>query len=147
MGEMNPQRAAMGGKLLDVDQLELVPGREPLDRDQGEIRKVLMVDRVELVLGNQPLEVRELQRDHAFRFQQPRHTRYEIVEIGNLSEHIVADDQVRALAFSDQVLGELDAEKLGARRNTLVDRDFGDIDRGLDAEHGHARAGRKCCSR
>ena len=96
-----------------------------------------MIDRVELVLVDQPLEVRELQRDHAFGLQKLRHPGREVVEIGYLRQHIVADDQVGALALGGQLRCELAPEEVDQRRDALVDGDLGDIGGRLDADHGH----------
>ena len=97
-----------------------------------------MVDGVELVLGDQPLEVRELERDHALGREQARHAGDEVVEVGHLGEHVVADDQVGLPALGAQRLGERDAEELDPGRDALGERDLGHVGGGLDAEHGHA---------
>ena len=97
-----------------------------------------MVDRVELVLRHQPLEMRELQRDHAFRREQPGHAGDEVVEVRDLGQHVVADDQIGAPALGDQRIGQGDAEEVDLRRDAFVDRDAGDVGGRLDAEHGHA---------
>ena len=112
----------MRRKLLNVDQLQAVQGCQTLDRDQREVGEVLVIDRVELVLRHQSLEMRELQGDDAFRLEQAGHARDEVVEVGHLSQHVVADDQIRAFAFGDQRVRQLDAEESDARRNTVVDR-------------------------
>ena len=53
---------------------------------------MLMIDRVELVLFDQSLEVRKLKRDDALRRQHERHPGSEIIQVRDLSQHIVADD-------------------------------------------------------
>ena len=55
---------------------------------------MLVVDGVELVLVDQPLEMRELERDHALGLQQTRDAGDEVVEVGNLRQHVVADDEI-----------------------------------------------------
>ena len=139
MRQIDAQRAAVGGELLDVDQLEPVAAGQALDRDQREVREVLVVDGVELVLGDQPREMRELERDHALGREQARHAGDEVVEVGHLGEHVVADDQVGLPALGAQRLGERDAEELDPGRNALGERDLGHVRGGLDAEHRHAK--------
>ena len=136
--EIDPQRAAMGRDLLDVEHLEAVARGHALDRDQREVGEVLVIDGVELVLVDQRLEMRELERDDALRRQQMRHAGDEVVEVGHLRQHVVADDEVGGLAFGDEPLGEADAEELDQRRDVLLARDLGDVGGRLDAGDGHA---------
>ena len=71
--------------------------------------------------------------------EQPRHAGDEVVEVGHLGEHVVADDQVGALALGDAARSASATPKNSTRRrNALVERDLGDVGGRLDAEHGHA---------
>ncbi len=72
MPRVDPQRAAVRRKLLDVEQLEPGLRERALDGDEREVREVLVVDRVELGLLDQPQQVRELHRHDAARPQSAR---------------------------------------------------------------------------
>ena len=61
-----------------------------------------MVDRVELVLVDQAQQVRELDRDDAVGREQDPEARDEVVQVGNLGEHVVGGDHVRAPALGGQ---------------------------------------------
>ncbi len=59
-----------------------------------------MVDRVELRLLDQPQDVWELHRQRALRCQEGREAGHEVVQIGNVSQDVVADQEVRLEPFS-----------------------------------------------
>ena len=139
MCKIDAQRAAMGRQLLHIDQLEIVTRRQPLDGDEREVREMLVIDGVELVLSDQPLEVRELQGDHALRLEQARHPAHEVVEVGHLRQHVVADDEIGALALRHELGRELRSEEIDAGGYALLDRHLGDVGRGLDAQDGNAQ--------
>ena len=44
----------MSGKLLDVDELQLMPIRQATDRYEREVREMLMIDGVELIPFHEP---------------------------------------------------------------------------------------------
>ena len=68
-----------------------------------------------------------------------RHAGDEVVEVGHLRQHVVADDEVGLRALGDQLLGEPRAEEIDAASGRPSRRPrFGDVGRRLDAEHGHA---------
>src|ERR1700738_3768990 len=98
---------------------------------------MLVIDGVELVLVNEPLKMGELERDHTIRSQQMHHSRSEIVEIGDLGEHIVANDEVCPPTLGHELLCELPAEKLDEGRNILLARGFCHIGGRLNASHGN----------
>ena len=62
----------------------------------------------------------------------------EVVDVGHLGEHVVAEDELGLAALVGEPLGELRAEELGQRRHAARDRRFGDVQRGFDAEHRNA---------
>ena len=98
-----------------------------------------MIDRVELVARHQPGEMREFERDDAFWLEQARHTRDEVIEVRNLSQDVVADDEVGRFAFGHQLLRELDPEEVDERRDAAVDGYLSNVGSRLDTEHGHAQ--------
>ena len=91
---VDAQRSAVRGNFLDVEDAEAV-GREDAARSgEREVREVLVVDRVELVLFDESREVRELHRDHTVGLQQQLDAGDEVVEVGDLGQHVVPDHQV-----------------------------------------------------
>ena len=63
---------------------------EELDhRLEREVRVVLVVDRVELDTLDQPHEMRDLDRRDAARSQEDAHAADEVVDVGNVREHVV----------------------------------------------------------
>ena len=134
MGEIDPERAAMRGELLDVSELQAVPDRDLLHRCQREVREVFVIDRIELVTRHQTDKVRELQGNGPFRLQKTDHARDEIVKVGHLSQDIVTDDEVGFLALRNELVGEPEAEEVDKRGNALPNRDCRNIRSGFDAE-------------
>src|SRR6516165_5584977 len=100
---------------------------------------MLVIDGVELVLVNKPLKMRELERYHTIWGQQMHHSRSEIVEIGDLRQHIVADDELGPPTLGHELLCELQPEKLDEGRNILLAGGFRHIGRRLDAGHGNTQ--------
>ena len=72
---------------------------------------MLVVDRVELVL-DQRMRCGNSIVITPSGAKQDRDTRDEVVQVGNLGEHVVADDQVRPLAGVHQLARGLTAEEL-----------------------------------
>ena len=100
---------------------------------------MLVIDRVELVLVDEPLKMRELERDHTVRRQKMRHPCGEVVEIGDLRQHIVADDEVGPPTLGHESLRELQAEELDKSGNILLARHCGHVGGRLDADHGNTQ--------
>jgi len=95
---------------------------------------VLVVDRVPLVLVDQPHQVRELHRDHAAGLQQRPHAGDEVVQVGDVREHVVAEQQVGRRVPGHGARG-LDAEELDQRCDPLLLGHLRDVRGRLDAEH------------
>ncbi len=91
---VDAQRAAVGGELLDVEQAQAVGLEDAGDGEEGEVGEVLVVDRVPLVVGHEAHQVRELHRDDAAGLEQDLHAGDEVVEVGHVGEHVVAEQQV-----------------------------------------------------
>ena len=60
------------------------------DGQKREVGEVLVIDRVPLVVLDQAHQVGELHRDHAPGLQQDLHAGHEVVEVGDVREHVVA---------------------------------------------------------
>src|SRR5580698_1898641 len=119
VAKIDAQRTAMGSELLDVKYPQSMPARETVHRHQRKVREVLMVNRVELIFLDKPLEMREFECDHPLRRQQLRHSRSEVVEIGDLRQHVVADDEIGPTLPRREPPGEVQSEELNQRWNVL----------------------------
>ena len=98
-----------------------------------------MIDRVELVFVDQPLKVGKLERNHAVRSKKMRHPRGEVIEVGDLRQHIVADDEVGRPPFGYESLRKPQAKEFDKCRNILLARHCGNIGGWFDAGHGNAQ--------
>ena len=97
-----------------------------------------MVDGVELVPLDQPRQMRELDRDHALRRQQSLHAGGEIVEVGDVGEHVVRHQQVRLSALGHEARRELPAEELDHGLDPPPPGDFRDVRSRLDPKRRYA---------
>ena len=133
----DPQRAAVAGQLVDVEQGDPVPGEDPLGGPEREVGEVLVVDGVELVAVHQPGQVGELDRDHPAGGEQQLDAGHEVVQVGHLGEHVVGRDQVGPAALGGQLAGQLDAEEPGQGGHAPLLGGRGHVHRRLDAQHRH----------
>ena len=108
MARVDAQRSAVGGNFLDVEDAQAVGGEDAARGGEREVREVLVVDGVELVLFDEAREVRELHRDDAVGLQQLLDPGHEVVEVGHLGQHVVADHEVGADAVADELVRELE---------------------------------------
>ena len=106
---------------------------------------MLVVDGVVVVLLHQLQEVRELHGDHAPRRQHPLHAADEVVDVGHVRQHVVAD-QGRPGGPRRRVLRGLDPEEADSARDAGGDRRLGDVPEGSMPITGTPRA-LKYCSR
>ncbi len=100
----------MGCNLLHIEHFQPMTRGHGIDRDQREVREVLVIDRVELVLVDELLEMRKLEGDDALR-RANAPCGNEVVKVWHLRQHVVADDQVGALAFRGQTLRRAQVQK------------------------------------
>ena len=128
----------MGRQLLHVEQPQAMSGEDLLDHEQREIGEMLVVDRVELGILDQPRQMRELHRQDTVLRQQMREAGDEIVEIGNMGQHIVAEQKVRPGSLVPQRFCEVETEKCGQGRHPVRLGCFRDVGGRLDAEDGDA---------
>ena len=91
--------------------------------------------------------MRELERRRAVVAEQDLHAGDEVVQVGHLREHVVADDEARALALVDQPLRGLAAEERDERRHAARLRVLRDVRRRVDAEDRARPVPTKCWSR
>ena len=78
-----------------------------------------MIDRVELVLFDEPFEVRKLERDHAVGSQQICHSRCEVVQVGNLRQHVVTDDEIGTAAVSYEAFRQTQSKEIDQSRHVF----------------------------
>jgi hypothetical protein len=72
---------------------------------------VFVIDRVELAMVDEVLHVRELQHRDAVVFEEPPDAGHEVVLVGDVREHVVADDDVGLDAVGDEFVGVFEAEE------------------------------------
>ena len=128
----------MRRELFDVEDSDAVASEDRRHREEREVREVLVVDGVELVVLHQLEQVRELHGDDAVGGEQHRHSRDEVVEIGHVGQHVVAEEEVGADALATRLAGQLGAEELDACRDAAFNRRRRDVRGRLDPEHGDA---------
>ncbi len=100
---------------------------------------MLVIDGVELHLFDQPQQVGELHRQHTVVREHPGEAGDEIVEVGHMRQHVVADQQIGGDAFAAQLIGQLAAEKRHPGRHADGFGCFGDVGGWLDAQHRNVR--------
>ena len=95
-----------------------------------------MVDGVELVVRHQPQQVRELHRDHAVGLRAGSSARDEVVQVGHVREHVVAEQQVGAAPVrrASAVAVSVPKNRTSVGMPLLLG-DRGDVGGRLDAQH------------
>src|SRR5688572_6455735 len=131
---VDADRAAVRAELANVEQPQTVRCEYPPDRRKRKIREVLVIDRIELIQIHELHEMRELERRDSALREQLLHAGDEIVEVGHVGEHVVAEDQLRGSVRGAKIGRGLLAEKADDGRNSLGDSRVGRALRGLDAE-------------
>lgn len=137
---VDPQGAAVRRKLFHVVYLQVVRPEDLGSGGKGEVREVLVVDRVVLDRLQQAQQVRELEGDRTFVPQEDPRAGNEVVQVGDLGEHVVADDQAGAPLLGRQLPGGLPAEEGDESRHAAFLGGGGDICRGVDPQDLYARA-------
>src|SRR5690348_75037 len=137
MSQIDAQGAAMRAQFVDIDQSKAVPCRKFLNCDQGKIGKVFVVDRIELIFSDKVQDVGKLECDQSFGLEQALHARNEIVQVGDLGQHVVADNQVRPLAFSQKLFGQPQPKEFDQSWNVLSNRGFRNVGCRLNPQHRH----------
>jgi hypothetical protein len=137
------QRPAVRRQRLDVPHRQALGREDALHRAQRQVREVLVIDRVELRLLHQAQQVRELDRDRARRRQRLAQATDEVVDVGHVGQHVVAEDQVGPGAARRRSGGRSRAEELDDRLDALGLRRLGGAGRRLDADAGECRARRR----
>src|SRR6185295_8600692 len=71
--------------------------------------------------------------------QKPGDAGDEVIEVGDLCENVVADDEICLASFTGELVGETNAEELGAGGNAFVNGSARYVLGRLDAQHGHSK--------
>ena len=66
------------------------------------------------------------------------HAGDEVVQVGDLRQHVVADDEVCLRPSAASCSRQVDAKEIDPRRHAFLDGDLRDIRRRLDPEHRDA---------
>src|SRR5215471_16323130 len=96
---------------------------------------MLMIDGVELILVDETLKMGKLERDHTIRSYHVRHSRRKVIKIGDLCQHVVADDEISRATLRHYLSCERQAKKLNEGRNIPLLRGFGYIGSRLDTNY------------
>ena len=94
-----------------------------------------MVDRIELILLHELKQVGKLHGDQPGRLQQHLEPFDKIIQVRDVSQHVVADDQISIPSFSNQIERRLLSEEGDRRIDPLLLRHFRHIGCRLDPKH------------
>src|SRR5215467_6308009 len=79
----------------------------------------------------------KFETDHTVRFEQNRESGDEIIDIRNVSEHVISNDQICFISFVAQSLSSGTAEKGNIGGDSRRARRLRNIHSWLDTEHRH----------
>ena len=124
-----------------------------LDGQKREVREVLVIDRVELVLARSAASGAGTPSSSPLRLEQELHPADEVVQIGNVGEHVVPDHEIRRLPSAPTTAPsrvQRTRRASGCPRSSAA---FGHVGRRLDAQAqerrvlGSTAAGSRRCWR
>src|SRR6185312_8097156 len=98
---------------------------------------MLVIDLVELISVDRLEEVRKLDGDDAGRGEQDFHSPDEIIQVGDLGEHVVAEYEVGLLADVRELTGGVDSKKFHQSWDALGFGHLRHVGGGLDTESGN----------
>src|SRR5215471_795004 len=109
-----------------------------VQRDYREIAEMLVINGVELAAVDHVPDVRHLESRQSVFLQQRVDSLYEAMGIGHVSEDVVTDDQIGALASRLQLRRQLARKKRGQRGHACCSRSLSLLAGRIDAEHRHS---------
>ena len=118
--DIDAKRAAVNREMLHVIEEKGVHAEETVQGSQGKITEMLVIDGVEFAAIHQILHVGHLQDGNPIVFEQRVDPLHKSVQIRDMSENIVADDDVRLLAGGGQFSGQTFAEERAERGDADV---------------------------
>src|ERR1035437_1996862 len=110
---------SVGGVFFHIEYREPVGGKDPVNRRERQIGKVLVVDGVKLAFGNQLEQVRKLEGCYALGFQQHGKASDEIIDVRHMGQHVVGGSQIGLLALGSQFPDLTHAEEVLHNRDAL----------------------------
>src|SRR5262245_45280215 len=85
-----------------------------------------MINRIELTFGDQLQEVRKLDSDRSALFQERLEPRYEVIDVGNVRQHVIRGDKIGRMLVLQTQRG-LASEERNFTWNAFLDRSRGDV--------------------
>src|SRR5713101_642408 len=132
---INPQRAAVGRQLFDLENRQATARKKLFSSEKREIIEMLVVDCIELCLIHQPHQMGKLDCDYSMRLEKNLHTCDKVLHVWHLREHIVTKQQVGAPALSPHLARSSGSEKFDQCWHTPPNGHRGDIRCRFDPEH------------
>src|ERR1700683_3663893 len=120
MADQQAERTAVRRQSLHVVDAQSVACKNLVDDKKRKIRKMLVIDRVELPFLDQTQQMRKFKSGGPGRFQQHLEAHQEIMQVGNVGEHIVCGHQIRGLAGGGKAARGFSAEKRYLGSDALV---------------------------
>src|SRR5471032_985461 len=100
---------------------------------------MLMIDGIELVVADQLQQVREFDRNAPTGSESELETLHKVLDVGNVSKHIVCRYQVRRFSGCGEFRALLLSKKCNVRGDSLFHGHPGDVGRRFNAEDGNAK--------
>ena len=82
----------MGREFFDVENTQSSALEDGLAGEKRQVAKVLMIDCIELNFVQQVQNMRKFKSRNTLILQKQRKSGYEVIDIGNMCQHIVCDD-------------------------------------------------------
>ena len=130
----HPDRAAVGGQELDVDERQPARRERPLPGEHRVVLEVLVVDGVELRALHQRQQVLHLDRHPAVVGHHGPQALGEPDDVGDVGVHVVEADEVGRAVLLAHLPAGLRGEERRERRHALLAGGLADVDRRLDAQ-------------
>src|SRR6516162_7917287 len=109
-----------------------------VQRRYREIAEMLVIDGVELAAIDHVPDIGHLERRQAVFLQQRVDSLYEAMSIGHVSEDVVTDDQIGALAARLQLRRQHACKKRGQRGHAGCPRSLSLLPGRIDAQYRHS---------
>src|SRR6516165_2736798 len=111
-----PQRAPVNGEPLDVIQVETVPFEERSEAVQCVVEEMFMVNGIELAMPDHVQGISEFEDSDAGWLQKACKPGDKIINVVDMSDHVIRDRDIRELALARQLFGTSRPEEIVDRR-------------------------------
>src|SRR6266704_4491641 len=111
---------------------------------------MLVINGIELILFHEAHQMRKFHGDNALRLEEDLHAANKIIDVRDVSKHVVTEQQIGMLAGSNEFASCAAAKKLNQRGDALLNRNGSHICSRLNAEDWRSeerRVGKECRSR